>query len=182
MKKKFFLLFFGLNLISLNSCFEHCKDYKFFDYQNIEVSVENPEVSQNDSLSFGIQYLNIEYLSSRSTQFDFGNNLHAFTSCDKGYGGEKYPLSRIKITSDSDFNDAYPAQSELNEIVTIRGTNANGEYVLGHLNDFDPSDLNIGYMWISDRPTLDSNHHLTIEIEKSNGDVLSATSMQIIWE
>ena len=108
--------------------------------------------------------------------------MYAQIDCDKGYGGDKYPVTRISIKSDSNFNFDYLANSELNEIVSIRGNNSNGEYVLGKVNDFVPSQVNLGYMWISDKPTLDSNHKITVEIEKSNGEVLSATSEQIVWE
>ncbi|WP_157514484.1 hypothetical protein, partial [Mangrovimonas sp. TPBH4] len=108
MKKEILIAFFSLNLISLISCFEQCKDYEFYDYKNIEVSVQNPYVMENDSLSFGVRYLETEYLSSLKTNFNFGNNLYATIDCDKGYGGDKYPLTRISITSDSDFNSNLP--------------------------------------------------------------------------
>ena len=182
MKKKFLIIFFTLNLISLVSCWEHCKDYEFYDYSGINIVVQNPNVIENDSLSFGLLYLGGEYLSKSKTTLNFGSNLYAQIDCDKGYGGDKYPVTRISIKSDSNFNSDYLANSELNEIVSIRGNNSNGEYVLGKVNDFVPSQVNLGYMWISDKPTLDSNHKITVEIEKSNGEVLSATSEQIVWE
>jgi|SRR5690554_4049460 len=182
MKKKILVVFFTLNLVSLISCFEHCKDYEFYDYKNIKVVVQNPFVMVNDSLSFGINYVDTEYLSNTNMNFNFGNNLYAAIDCDKGYGGDKYPLTRIKITSDSNFNDNFPANSELNEIISIRGINSDGNYVLGKVSDFIPSEINLGYMFLSIRPENNENQKITIEIEKSNGEILSATSEQISWE
>ena len=67
MKKKFLIIFFTLNLISLVSCWEHCKDYEFYDYSGINIVVQNPNVIENDSLSFGLLYLGGEYLSKSKT-------------------------------------------------------------------------------------------------------------------
>uniref|UniRef100_UPI000A7ECFB2 hypothetical protein n=1 Tax=Mangrovimonas sp. TPBH4 TaxID=1645914 RepID=UPI000A7ECFB2 len=116
------------------------------------------------------------------TNFNFGNNLYATIDCDKGYGGDKYPLTRISITSDSDFNSNLPADTELNEFVSIRGTNSNGDYILGNVNDFLPSQVNLGYMYLTIRPSNNEPLKIIIEIEKINGEILSATSELITWE
>jgi hypothetical protein len=182
MKKKILALFFCLNLTCLINCFEHCKDYEFFDYEGIKAVVQNPYVMENDSLSFGTSYINIEYLSDVKFNFNFGNKLYATVDCDKGYGGEKYPLNRITITSDSDFNTDFPANSELNEIISVNGTNSNGDYVIGKVIDFEASNVNLSNMYLSMRPNNNESHKITIEIEKSNGEVLSSTTEEIIWE
>ncbi len=182
MRKKILMTFLTLNLISFISCFEHCKNYKFFDYRDIKIVVQNPFVTSNDSLSFGVNYVDTEFLSMTKLNFNFGNSLYAAVDCDKGYGGDKYPLTRITITSDSNFNSDFPANTELNELISIRGTNSNGEYVLGKISDFIPSKVNLGYMYLSMRPENNENQKFTIEIEKSNGEILSSTSEQISWE
>ncbi|GGB76509.1 hypothetical protein GCM10007424_15650 [Flavobacterium suaedae] len=180
MKKKILVAFFGLNLFGFVACF-NCEEWKYIDYNGIEVEVRNPVVSVNDSLSFGYKTTGSEYLAITKSFSHFSNTVYAF-DCDKGYGGDKYPLVSISITSDTDFDETHPAGTELNDIIYTRGT-IEGEYgVYGTLPEFDPSTINTYYMYLKAIPNNDNPHRFTIEIERVNGDVMTATSEEIVWE
>lgn len=187
MKKKILIVIFTLNLFSFLSCLS-CDEYRFYDYTGIEVVVSNPIINlEDESLLIKVHFKGGHFLAQTNKMNNFGNSLYAYSlyayDCDKGFDGDKYPLTRISITSDSDFNDEYLADNELNDIVYVRGTNANGEYdILDKVSNFHPSQINIGYLYIYLKPELDKTHKITIEIEKSNGEILSATSEEIIWE
>lgn len=181
MKKKVLVIMLTLNLFNAISCFDVCEDFKYMDYQNIRVLVENPYVQEGDSLAFGINFENIEYMALRKSNINFGNEVYA-SECDKGYGGDKYPLTRITITCDSDFNAQHPANTSLNDMVSASGIGTDGAWVMGKVSDFLPSDVNTGYMYLSERPDTHQNLRITVEFEKSNGDVLSSTSELIAWE
>ncbi len=181
MKKRILTIILCLNLFSLLSCFD-CSDYKYYDYSGIKILVHNPFVAlEDENLSLSVRYEGTTYLSQTKKINNFGSSLYAF-DCDKGFGGEKYPLVRISITSDSDFNSEYLANNELNDIVYARGTNIDGEYVLDKVSNFQPSKINLAYFFISLKPETDKTHKITIEIEKSNREILSATSEEITWE
>lgn len=178
MKKKILILVFTLNLLGVIGC---CGDVKYFNYSGIEVEVRNPVVAVNDSLSFGYKVTGSEYLAITKPFSLFSNAAYAL-ECDKGYGGDKYPLVRISVTSDTDFDAEHPAGTELNNIIYTRGTSG-GEYdVYGTLPEFDPSTVNTYYMYLKAKPDNDNPHKLTIEIERVNGDVYSNTSEEIVWE
>ncbi len=179
MKRLILIVFIFFNLFSLLSCFNKCRSFRYFDYNGIRINVHNAIVDKGDSLLLGINYEGARFLSEMN--FDFGNLLHAQIDCDKGSGGDKYPLTRIKITSNSDFNAEFPANSSLNELVSVYGRNLKGEYVFGKVNDFLPSEINSGYLYMSQRPDIINTHKFTIEIERSDGQIMSATSEQILW-
>jgi len=182
MKKRILTIILCLNLFSLLSCFD-CSDYKYYDYSGIKILVNNPFVAlEDENLSLSVHNEGGRFLAQTKKINNFGNSLYAF-GCDEGFGGEKYPLVRISIMSDSDFNSEYLANNELNDIVYVRGTNIDGEYdVLDKVSNFQPSKINLAYFFISLKPETDKTHKITLEIEKSNGEILSATSEEITWE
>lgn len=185
MKKIILTLFFTLNLAAFLSC--NCPDPTYYDYSGIELKVFNDKLSIKDSLVFGVQYKGTEYLVERSIRFDFSNKMYAAVDCTgEGELGEKYPLTKISIKSNADFNEQFPAGTNLNSIIGARGgvSKVDGRYVdrYGKISDFMPHDINLGYMYISSQPTKSKTHVFTIEIEKSNGSILTATSKPVVWE
>lgn len=178
MKKKILILVFTLNILGVIGC---CRDVQYFNYSGIEVEIRNPVVAINDSLSFGYGMTNFEYLAVSNPFSYFSNAIYAL-ECNKGYNGDKYPLVRISVTSDTDFDAEHPAGTELNDIIYTRGTSG-GEYdVYGTLPELDPSTIDTYYMYLKAKPDNDNLHKLTIVIERVNGDVYSSASEGIVWE
>lgn len=185
MKKKIMIAFFTLNLLGFVSCF-NCDQYRYYDYTGIEVKIHNPIVALSDSLGFGYTYEGMRYTADTFTLKHFANNAYAF-DCDKGYDGAKYLLQRISVTSNKDFDEAHPAGTELNDLISVTAhtkSTGTGEYIYvkGYLSESQPSDVYHYYMYLKARPQVNKMHRFTIEVEKSNGKVYHDTSEEIIWD
>jgi hypothetical protein len=157
-----------------------CPPEKFVDFKAIEVFVVNPFVKLNDSLAFGVGSTEEIYLTKCKINFSFTNSAYATENCQKGWAGPKYFFTHISIKSNSDFNSDLPAGSELISIVKAWVLDSNGNGIYKNIN----GDIEKGgsYMWIIKRPDINKKHKLTIELEKSNGEILKATSEEIVWE
>lgn len=176
MKKKILIAFFVLNLAGFISC---CGNLTYYDYDGIKTKVDNPIVAENDSLSFGYRQVNRNYMAAKvNLNYDAA---YAAVDCDKGSGGPKYPLVRISVTSDTDFDETHPAGTELNDLIYVRAGTVEG-IAEGRLTDLQPSEINYLYMYINERPADNIPHKFTIEVEKSNGEIYSDTSQEIVWE
>jgi hypothetical protein len=183
MKKRILTLLLTFNLLGLfTGCFLDCPDEKYFDYSAIGITVDDPEVGITERFKFGIKHEDLTYLASNPTIFSFQNSAYATSVCKEGYGGEKYRLIRVSIKSNNDFNAQLPAGTELNTIVRSLGINAGNELVEDTLNNLNPSSFNAGEMYIDLKPGAIKNHIFTIEIEKSNHEVLTAASGEIIFQ
>lgn len=185
MKKRLLTLFLTFNILGLlNACFPECPHEKYYDYHTIIASVGYPKVVASEKLVFGYQidWDNREYMAEEKVNFNFSNAIYATTKCQKGYGGEKYPLIRISIKSDAAFNTNFPAGSELNSIVTTYGYDVNDKLVEGFLADLNPATLNTYGMKIALKPESFKKHRFTIEIEKSNHEILKATTEEVTFE
>jgi len=172
-----------LNIMGIvSSCFKIvCNDFKYVTYEGIEIHLEKPFVETGDSLLIQIRYLESDFIAQTFDNF-FNSNALLAADCDKGWGGEKFPLTRISIKSDSDFNSEYLANQDLGKIAKVRGIDSNGEYAYNYLNTFNPADVTKGYLYITLRPETDKEHIFTIEFEKDNGEVVSAISETVTWE
>ena len=182
MKKNIILLILLLNITGLiASCFNSCDQFKYFTYEGIKIHLEQSFVENEDSLLIEVNYLEPDFTAQLSRDFLNQNTLNAF-DCDKGWGGDKFPLTRIAIKSDSDFNSQFLAGEDLSEIIKVRGYNDNNEYIYDYLDNFNPTNVNTGYMYILLRPEIEKEHIITIEFEKDNGEIVTAISDKITWE
>ena len=183
MKKRFFTVFLILNVLGFfNSCFPPCPPEKYFDYSSIKARVINPNVLLNEKLTFGFLQEDIIYLVERSVNFNFSYSAYATSICEKGYEGEKYKLIRISIKSNNDFNSDFPAGSELNSLVQSNGLNSNNEQIVNTINNLNPATVNTAYMRIESKPSNIKKHKFTIEIEKSNNEILKTTTEEITFQ
>jgi hypothetical protein len=162
-----------------------CPPEKFVDFKAIKVFVDNPFVKLKDSLQFKVNFTDEIYLTKNKINFSLTNSAYATENCQKGWAGPKYFLTHISIKSDTDFKPDLPAGSELISIVKVFVSDSNGNVIYKNINEADISETGIGYnryMWIIKRPDINKKHKLTIELEKSNGEVLKSTSEEIVWE
>ena len=181
MEKKVLLLVFLFSFLNLfNYC--KCPPERYFDYKSLIVKAEKTFISSNDRLMLRIGIAEIEYLVKSTNYVGFGGYAYATSVCNKGYDGEKYPIVKIYVSSNSDFNDNYLAGNELIDLIKVYGRNSNGDYIFGYLKDFSIKDINPWYLYIEERPTISKKHTFTIKFEKSNGEIVYGISPEVLWE
>ena len=185
-------IYFILILV-VNSCdYGVCKDVDYYDFSEVQIQIKNSNtIESQDSLIFKINQLDTRYMAQKRIEFNIIKSTYAL-NCDFGWNGMKIPLTKIEITSNSDFNEEHPANTLLNDLIIIKileePNKFHSEY---HFEKFDSVAFEtllprIDYLnpdfYIVEHPTIDLTHRLTVKIYKSNGDILITESEQIFWE
>ena len=184
-------VYFILALI-VNSCdYGFCKDVEYYDFSEIQIQVENSNtIESQDSLIFKINQLDTRYMAQKLIEFNIIKSTYAL-NCDYGSNGMKIPLTKIEITSNSDFDEEHPANTLLNDLIIVKiledPNKFHSEYhfekfdsvafekLLPRVENFNPD------FYIVDHPSIDSTHRLKIKVFKSNGETIMAESEEIYW-
>jgi hypothetical protein len=183
---------FILSIIIISCDYGFCKDVDYYDFSKVEFQIKNTNpIDSADSLVFKIRQLDTHYMSEIFPPLSPLKATYAL-NCDYGWNGMKIPLTKIEITSDSDFNDSHRAHELLNDLIIvglrkdenlihsayeyIKFDSVSFERLLPREDFLDPE------FYIAEHPTLDMSHKLTIKIFKSNRDTIVAESVQIIWK
>ena len=195
MIRKIFILIgaYILLILIVQSCdYGFCKDVDYYDFSEIQVRIKNlTTIEMSDSLNFEIRQLDTRYMAQNCNKKNLIKTTYAL-NCDYGWNGMKIPLTKIEITSNSNFNEDHPANSLLNDLVIVKvledPNKFHSEY---HFEKFD----SVGFekllpredflnpdFYIVEHPTIDLTHRLTVKIFKSNGDIIITESEQIFWE
>ncbi len=184
MKKRILTIFLTFNVLGLFNACGNCPAERYYDYHAIFAKVSYPKVLANEQLIFGyeIDWANLEYVVDKEVNFNFSNAIYAMTVCEKGDDGEKYSLIRISIKSDAAFNDNFPAGAELNSIVTAKSFDNNNKRVEDYIPNLNLARLSTYQMKIALKPENFKKHKFTIEIEKSNHEILKATTEEVTFE
>lgn len=183
MKRNILAIILTFNLLSLfTACFPDCPAEKYSDYRAISSYVNNPHVLATQKLNFGIRTEDIIYITEKKINFQLSASAYAMTFCEKGYEGDKYPLIRISIKSNADFNSNLPAGSELAGIVKALGFNSNKEQIVTTIDNLNPATADVYYMYIELKPETFKKHKFTIEIEKSNHEILKTTTEEVTFD
>jgi len=181
MNKKILVAVFFLFFISLfNNC--KCPPEQYYDYKSLGVEALFP---LKDRLLLHINPVEVIYLAKVTSYASFGGYTYATSVCEKGYAGEKYPIVKICVSSNSDFNDDYLAESDLTNLIKVYGMkkNSNEEHTFDYLKNFSSDYItNLWYLYIEEKPTISKKHTFTVKYEKSNGEIVSGISQEIIWE
>ncbi len=180
-------------ILVVNSCdYGACKDIDYYDFSKVHIQIKNTNtIKSQDSLIFEIKQLDTRYMAQKRVKFNIIKETYAL-NCEFGWNGMKIPLSKIEITSSSDFNEEHPANSLLNDLIIVKILEDPNKYHSDyHFEKFDSVEferllpredfLNPDF-YIAEHPTLDLAHRLTVKIFKSNGDTIVAESEQIFWE
>lgn len=159
-----------------------CSQVKYFDFDEISVEVSNTTIEQGEELNLKIGAVDLKYISFNHTDFGFSNAL-AF-DCDDGWGGMKYPLKEIRITSDSNFNDEHLADELLNDLFQVEIYKGNNETGFVPLSDVEIDNVYAAYieLLLTEKPTLSNTHKFKITLTKSNDEELIADSEAVIWQ
>lgn len=177
----------------MQSCdYGFCKDVDYYDFSEVLVRIKNlTTIDTSDSLNFEIRQLDTRYMAQNCIKINLIKTTYAL-NCDYGWNGMKIPLTKIEITSNSDFNEDHPANSLLNDLIIVKildePNKFNSDY---HFEKFDSVEfekllprvdfLNPDF-YITEHPTKDLTHRLKVKIFKSNGDIIITESEQIFWE
>lgn len=178
--KKFLFSVSFIFLCLLNNC--QCPPERYFDYKSLKVEVNKDVISPNEKLIFRINVDEVVFLAKERLPQLFAGYAYATSVCEKGYGGEKYPITNIHISSESDFDEEHLAGDNLIDLIKVYGADLKGNYVFDYLKKFPFSNINPWYLYIEDRPTISKNHIFIIQFEKSNGEVAIGKSIKITWE
>lgn len=194
MTKKIMIIAAGYFIIILivNSCdYGFCKDVEYYDFSEVQIQIENSNtIESQDSLIFKINQLDTRYMAQIRSDFNIIKSAYAL-NCDYGSLGMKIPLTKIEITSNSDFNQEHPANTLLNDIIIVKiledPNKFHSEYhfekfdsvefekLLPRVENFNPD------IYIAEHPTIDSTHRLRVKIFKSNGETIITESEEIYW-
>ena len=180
-------------ILIVQSCdYGFCKDVDYYDFSEIQVRIKNlTTIETSDSLNFEIRQLDTRYMAQNCNTINLIKATYAL-NCDYGWNGMKIPLTKIEITSNSDFNENHPANSLLNDLVIVKVLeDPNNYYSEFDFEMFDSVEfekllpredfLNPDF-YIVEHPTIDLTHRLTIKVFKSNGDTIITESEDIYWE
>lgn len=186
MYKKGFLILVMYHLIGLTSCRECDASIPFYDFKAMSVYSINPDVAINDSLVFRLSPQDLNYLTETSFNFSLFKTANALSCIENGYSGPKYPVSTIRITSNTDFDALHPSGTSLNDIVLVKELMVGSTFI--PLNSFDAAALFVGDVYVSrqqfyiaQRPTSAKEHVLTIAVQKSNGETVAVETELIAW-
>lgn len=179
MKRKILLIlstFFIFQLVI--SC---CRDAReFIDFTKIEMMVKQEGVITNDTLTIMIYAEDFRYVAGTFANFGF-NSMMAF-SCEEGWGGMKFPVESVEITSNNDFDKDHLAGTSLNDLFRQYAQDENYDFsfqtieVEGFMNG-GGEDLKL-----FTAPSLDKTHEFTLTLNKSDGTVITGTTDLIEWK
>ena len=181
---KSILLLLAFFVISL--CFSGCPICNcgqvdpFFDYSS--ASMESPDVvAAGDSLVVLFVPEDLSFLAESNCTHGWGNALYACSCVGPGYMGPKHLLTEINITSNVPFNSTLG--TNLNSVsrynlehllTTIPDWDTDSTYYYGGYGSFQVS--------ISEQPdSTVGPFRITVEVTKSSGETITATSEEIIW-
>jgi hypothetical protein len=181
-----------LFIVVVNSCdYGICKDVDYYDFSEVKIQIKNSNtIESQDSLIFKINQLDTRYMAQKRIEFNFIKSTYAL-NCDYGWNGMKIPLTKIEISSNSDFNEDHLANTSLNDLIIVKiledPNKFHSEYHFEKFNSVEfekllPREdfLNPDF-YIAEQPTMEFNHRLTVKIFKSNGDIIVAESEGIFW-
>lgn len=181
-----------LLIIIVNSCdYGFCKDVDYYDFSGVQIQIKSSNtIESQDSLIFKINQSGTRYMAQKQIDFNFIKSTYAL-NCDYGWNGMKIPLTKIEISSNSDFDEDHPANTSLNDLIMVRILeDPNKFHSAYHFEKFD----SVGFdkllaredflnpdFYITEQPTMELSHRLTVKIFKSNGDIILAESEEIFW-
>ncbi|MEM8902020.1 MAG: hypothetical protein AAGC85_28185 [Bacteroidota bacterium] len=182
MRKSILLLLTVFVISLINACI--CQDSKYLDFDGITIVVDEPIVSQGDSLILFLEPLDARFIGQTGPVFSLFSSAYAAIDCDYGWGGLKFPISSVSISSDQDFHTDYPAGTELNELFFLDTYiyEAPGDERIKPLAQVDLDNLISSELILREFPTAAKEHIFRIDLIREKGDTLTAYSPTINWE
>ncbi|MEM1318996.1 MAG: hypothetical protein AAGG75_02005 [Bacteroidota bacterium] len=179
----------------------NCENTKFFDVNgllatNFQIDNGKFELLGQDSLSLedlgGLMVeMNVDYhalVEPRGLDWSFSlMNTADACSCLRGYGGSKTErLVELSVITLNDFDDAHPANSNINDILTYgeeeRFTSGRTQPLADFLAMSKTENLMREYIYLKldKAPTANPEFHYLVRMELSTGEVYEAESVPLI--
>ncbi|MGE0589480.1 MAG: hypothetical protein AB7O48_12960 [Cyclobacteriaceae bacterium] len=170
----FFVICVVFALGCLGSCYEViCDDFKHYDYTQIEVTASKKVVGPKDDLTLIVNPIDFRFVAYQSSGI-FGRAVAA-TSCDQGWGGPKFPIEKMEVFSDADFNDDFKAFDLLNDELYILDDNDN----LVDIGDVPYREFT--RLHFKNRPKDNKKFKFTVRVTRSDGSVIEGVSEEVRW-
>ena len=182
MRKSVSLLLTGFFLSLISACI--CSNTKYLDFDEITIVVNEPTVSQGDSLVLFLEPQDVRYIGQAFPSFSLFSSAYAAIDCEYGWGGLKFPVASVSISSDQDFLADYPAGEELNELFFLDTYvyEAPGAERFKPLAEVDLQSLISSELILREFPTASQEHLFRIDLIREKGDTLTAYSPTVSWE
>ncbi|MFK8007033.1 MAG: hypothetical protein AB8H03_11700 [Saprospiraceae bacterium] len=189
-----FIYFFLLVIDGCVNC--GCPDnvLGYFDFKKFTQEINTDALSSNEKLEITLSFDEVTYLAqSKQPCWDLGliNTATACSCEDTGEGGLKFPLTEIKIISNNEISPNYPAGTFLDSsFYLIQLDYKNDEISTTRLSDID---FDEPFSWFNYEEgkflfqsvgrlgELGVPHVFTIQFTKSNGEIVTSETPQIIW-
>ena len=189
-------------LLIEGGCICDCPEDIFFDYNSITAinnlkSIET--ANTNEYLDIEIRPSNIYFLTDNyATPAIFKKTALACSCVGQGGDGDKVSVVAINIAANKPFNDSLNANVLLNDLFEIEGNQEieeyNPDYIYANLGELIPT-LNMKFYYhkyddetgiitlrLKARPFLiNEPYQFTIQLIKSNGQILVTTSEPVSW-
>ncbi len=113
---------------------------------------------------------------------DFGFSKTLAFDCDKGWGGMKYNIVEVSITSSSDFDNTHLANEPLEDLFEYEVFMGDGQFEYRSLNDLNDYSSDHLTLKLVPRPTMELSHVFNVKVTKSNGEVMEVVTNEITWQ
>ena len=159
----------------------------FYDFQSLNITPNQNEISIGDQLELTLELSEFSYLAFHRPTFSLGliNKAYGCSPLPPGYDGPKFPIEKIELTSDQNFNNDFPADSSLNELVVLKYFNDIVPLTQADMNqiNFEEPENTQKILTIEATPDeLNIEHTFTLKITKSNGDIVENSISGIVWK
>lgn len=182
LKKLIFGGVFSLSLLGLSNCF--CDPAPpYVDFSEIDIHSLETEVTVGDSLLLYLDPREPVYISERVIQALSFSKAYATSCPNPGEAGMKFPIENMAITSNHDFDSGHKAGENLNDLFLVRTYT---DWVPLSDSIINSNILSFGFyevqLLLVNSPSLNTNHTFSIELIKSNQEVIVGNSEEIIWK
>lgn len=187
--------FFLLGII-LESCCGDVEDYYKRDnifYYHIAVndSLANDmlDIKNTDKVTIDSNQIYIINIGYSNTFYSLNNNLGLFNKSftyqcsEPGYKGSKTKLEYFSIVSNNDWNDTFPAGSNLAPMFKWHLNSAHEAWY--NLDTYIEKNINTYRDWnfyINQQPNIDKTHRFTITATESDGRILKTVTSLITFK
>jgi len=158
----------------------------FFDFDYLGFLNYDLEIDSTEFFEFEISPTGLEFFANvcKKNHFSFSlmPELMACSCIGNGFEGMKFPIESLTLTSNANWSEELVAGEDLSDLLFV---NLNGN--LESTNTFlgDPFLLTVyttTLLQISDRPSGDNEHVLTLVLNKTNGESVVLELPKVTWE
>jgi len=159
----------------------------FFDFDELVFLSSDLEIAPSEKFEIKVRTGEVEFLANvcerKHFSFSFTPQLMACSCLDDGHEGMKFPFESISLTSNGNWSEELSVGADLSDLLLFDVTPDNTQSaasVIGESYFIFPEQES--YFYISDRPSADKEHILTLVLTKSNGESVTLEMPSVNWE